>query len=277
VPATAVGLLPAVPVAVFGLSQRNEQVRWLHAPSASMAILAPRAIFWSTSVAVIILSLAVAAWRPQARTWLLVGWGLGPPAALFIVSYLTPLFLPRYVLYVIPAWCLLAAATIRGVSAADRRWVALLRGAVVTMLIFTVSAKAQMEIRQVPQRQGFDYADVFGVIRAGYRPGDGIAYLASDWRLMLPPASTFYLPTDKRPREVFATVPARRAGWWVSTECASVAACQTDASRVWVVRSGNGPDPLADLQQPVQSVLREGYSITEIHHGSITVALLTRR
>jgi mannosyltransferase len=107
--AAALGALPVLPLVWLGMQQRY-QLFWLPEPSWRLLINTPVGLFGSATVGWLIIGLGLAARWPDRRPLaVLVGWALLGATALFAASFVVPLFFPRYLLFTLPAWCLLAA------------------------------------------------------------------------------------------------------------------------------------------------------------------------
>jgi mannosyltransferase len=275
--AVSLGGLPVLPLIWLGMQQRT-QLSWLPEPSWRLLIDTPKGLFGSVAVGWLIIGLVLTArWPTRRGLAVLVGWALLGPATLFAVSFLVPLFFSRYLLFTLPAWCLLAAVAVAGSGARRRPLRDLVRGAVVVVVVLTVSVYDHQAIRQRTERQNADYAAALAIIGERFRPGDGIVYARQDWYFMLAPALAYYLPPQRRPRDVFAVTPAAAAGWWAATECAQPAR-HLDSPRLWVLRlTAHGTDPLAGVEEPKATVLRQWYKVANTWQSkAITVVLLGR-
>jgi mannosyltransferase len=275
--AVSLGVLPVLPLVWLGMRQRD-QLSWLPKPSWRLLINVPVGMFGSVAVGWLIMGLVLAARWPDRRPLVvLVGWALLGPVALFAASFVVPVFFPRYLLFTLPAWCLLAAVAMVRSGACHRPLCGLVWGLVVVTLALIISVYDHRAIRQPTERQNADYAAALAIIGERFRPGDGIVYARQDWYFMLPPAMAYYLPPERRPRDVFAVTPAAAAGWWAATECAQPARF-FDSPRLWVVRlTAHGTDPLAGLEEPKPTVLREWYIVANTWQSkAITVVLLER-
>jgi mannosyltransferase len=86
------------------------------------------------------------------------------------------------------------------------------------------------------------------------------------------------VPTSSRPRDALETHPPRTAGLLLATEGTDVAASLTGTRRVWLVRIGQLPDPLAGIGAAKETVLRDQFQVTQLWYPTgLTVALLQRR
>ncbi|GAA5183459.1 hypothetical protein GCM10023322_22780 [Rugosimonospora acidiphila] len=204
---------------------------------------------------------------------LLAGWAVAPVVVLYLAGEFTPAFWPRYLLYTMPALVLLAAIFLAGIG---RRWAV---AALIVVALF--GATAQAAIRG-PAGHNHDTRGAAAIIAAGDRPGDAIAYALREpvvpWEARDIVAR--YVPADRRPRDVFEVAPQRVDGRLTATECPDLAGCLAAANpgRIWVLRYQSQPDPLRDLGQPKEDLLRAHYSVTRVWLlEGLTVGLLTRR
>lgn len=123
--ASAAGALAVLsPLAWWGLHQR-EQISWIQPTRWRALVNAPQTLFGSGLVGGAFVVLAVLALvLPPAPTSpgpagdsgavrrpavLLAAWAAAPAITLFLIAKVTPLFWPRYLLYTVPAYALLAA------------------------------------------------------------------------------------------------------------------------------------------------------------------------
>lgn len=273
--AVSLGVLPVLPLIWFGMQQRG-QLSWLPQPSWRLLMDTPTGLFGSVAVGWLIIGLALTArWPTRRPLAVLVGWALIGPPMLFAISFVVPLFHARYLLFTLPAWCLLAAVAVTRSGARHYPLHGLVRGAVVVMVALSVSVYDHQAIRQQTERQNADYAATLTIIGERFHPGDGIVYARKDQYFMLAPALAYYLPPQRRPRDVFAVTSAAAAGWWAATECTQPAR-HLDSPRLWVLRlTAHGTDPLAGLEEPKARVLREGYTVANTWQSkAITVVLL---
>jgi mannosyltransferase len=184
------------------------------------------------------------------------------------------MYVDRYVLYVLPAWLLLAAA---GLTSGSRAvgW----RVAAGVLIFLAVGLPAQLEIRR-PDGHGQASRAAASMIATELRPGDAVIYALPEtggsW--FARDAVARYVRADSAPRDALAVRPQRTGGHVVAGECADPAPCLADAPRVWVLRNSYVADPLAGLSEPKRAVLLERYETPSVRHlTGITLALLVRR
>jgi mannosyltransferase len=195
-----------------------------------------------------------------------------PVALLFLAGRFTELWVPRYLVTLVPFVCLLAASAL----APLRLRVALPVVAVVCLL----GAPTQAHIRHThewPRDQPVDYRRAAAVITANRQPDDGIVFSPRDRWAYLDTAASYYLGRSL-PRDVLrAEDPVRRAAFW-ATECDRPAECLAGVNRIWLLARGERDNPFTRMPPAKRQALRDGYAI----QGSwtvpgLTVVLLTRR
>ena len=111
-PAVAGGLAACLPVVLAGSAQAARQVGWIPRPGLDLADFAffGRNLFYSTSVAAALIILAVLAWAAAWReAAFMTALAIGPVAAVWLASQgAYSYFFPRYLLFTVGAWAVLA-------------------------------------------------------------------------------------------------------------------------------------------------------------------------
>jgi mannosyltransferase len=267
----ALGVLPVLPLAWLGQRQ-SEQISWIKPANWRVLLAAPDTLFVAGVIGGFLIVLGLLAFSRRWEVLLLVSWALVPVLTLFLVAKITPLFWPRYLLYTVPAWVLLAALTLTRLS----------RTKAVGLLV-ALALLAHPEQFQLRAADGHSHGDrqAAGIIAANEKPGDGIAYELGEqpepWEARDLVAR--YVPAARQPRDVFAVAPQRTAGHLLATECADLVACldQANPPRMWIIRFAAQTDPLAGLGQPKEDLLRARYRIARLWLvKGLTVALYER-
>lgn len=269
--AALVGAAPGTLLLGLAVAQRG-QVGWI--PPATLTSLArfPSELFGMTAVGgcVLVLGALAVSYRHPAVVY--TAWALVPAAVLFVVGHYTSLWLPRYLLFTLPAWVLLAAMCL------DR--VPLVRGLLIVSAVGLVSLPAQMTFRaQAGHTQ--DTREVATIIANNERAGDGIVYGTEDpggaW--VGRDVVAHYLAPGSRPDDLLLVQPPRTHGKVLAKECADASRCLgTSTSRIWVVRLGTVKDPLQKLGGTKEGALRTSFQVSKIWRpAGMTLALLTRR
>jgi mannosyltransferase len=261
------GLLPLLPLLRWGSRQRG-QVSYI--PRVGLESIEPTtaALFGSLAVGIAIVVLAAFALPLRWPSALYSAWALVPVAALVVVSLVVPMLLPRYLVFTLPAWALLAGFAVARIPG---RW-AIAAVAVIALL----GLPAQLDIRR---GDGHEEATrgMASIIAAQERPGDVAVYAANESRggWTTRDLVTHYVPADRRPRDPLLTRPPRTDGQLLAGECQDVARCLGKPQRVWVVRMGELSDPLNGLGRDKEKVLRGGYHVAKVWRlRNTTLALM---
>src|SRR6185312_6653798 len=133
-PAVAGGLAACLPVVLAGSAQAGRQVAWIPRPDLDLTDFAffGRNLFYSTSVATALIILAVLAWAVAWRdAAFMTALAIGPVAAVWLGSQGSySYFFPRYLLFTVGAWAVLAGI---GLSRLDAR-IAVAAGLILAIL-----------------------------------------------------------------------------------------------------------------------------------------------
>ncbi|MBV9444381.1 MAG: glycosyltransferase family 39 protein [Streptosporangiaceae bacterium] len=278
-----------LPIALVGLGQAGTQLEWLFRPGLSLNTFGffGRNLFYSTAAAAALIIVAVfawaVAWRPAAVATSIA---LAPVATVWLISQGPhSYFFPRYLLFTVAAWSLLAGLAL---SRLDVRLVA-----AAVLVFYVLGAGDQGVIREpgahtwaeYPDNQTTYYWDFAGAARAiakRVHPGDGIAYPGSPIRWeMIDYGVRYYLehdlPAGRIPREVFVARTAAAAGTLYSVDCADPAVCLAHTPRMWIVNDGYLKDPYHYLPAGEAAAMSASYRVTLIRHmPGLTVFLLVR-
>jgi mannosyltransferase len=268
----AAGLV-LVPLAVLGRSQQGRQLDWVGRPGPAALVGLPGSVVQAGVVGGLLFGLAAVGAASRGRWGAVLGLSVLLPAALlFVAGQFTPLFVPRYLVFVVPFGCLLAAGTL-----APLRWGAALAVVLTAGVLGAPEQAALRRTHESPRTAPVDYPAAVRIIAAHRRPGDGIVYAPRDGWAFLDLATAYYLPAD-RPRDVLlAEDQVRRADLW-ATECAQPERCLAPVDRLWLLVRGEHVDPLAGVPASRADPLRAGFRIDRRWTvPGLTVALLTRQ
>ncbi len=271
--AVAAGVAPLAPLLLAGQAQSAGQIAWV--PPLSWARLAetPERVFGAAVIAGAVMALALAAMslRPPAQAATL--WALVPAAGLAAAALVTPLWVPRYLLFVVPGWALLAALALHRLT--------VLRGLVAVLGIAVLAVPAHTTIRT---GYGHEFAsrDIALVIRANRLPGDAVLFgpFAGGDQRTGRDAVMRYLAVDERPADKLMVRPPRTRGSLGAQECpdAEVPSCFGRPDRVWVVRKGAHSNVLTTIGAAKEQLLRQDYVPSRAWPlKGFTVALFTRK
>ncbi|MFB7944667.1 glycosyltransferase family 39 protein [Kitasatospora phosalacinea] len=276
--AVVAGVLPLVPLVLLGRRQVGRQISWITTPDLTSFQPFWNGVFGDPLVGGIFLAMAVMplAWSGNRRRAVEIGMVAALPiAAVYLVSQgKTSYFMDRYLLFTVPAWCVLAAAAITALR--PRVWMALV------FLLGTgyLGMETQEHLRISISHE---YSDERGAARAiadGYRPGDGILPVRGKqaW-MMMDLALDYYLPDDVQPRDVFVAKTAIDRNDLFAKECPDPAACLGDTQRIWMVtyafeNKGNLYEGLPAAQAALLKSEFTPVEVTKVRQ--MTVTLLQR-
>lgn len=271
--ATTVAVAGILPFTLLGLGQRAAQLDWLHpAEPADLANVA-ETVFLSGVLGGAVCALAVTALRDRERwTALLLVSALLPVLVLYAVDQLlTPMFVGRYLIFVVPLLCALAGAALAGLR--------LPLGLTVVLVLASIGLPLQDDIRRT--HSGFDYRRAAYLVQAQARPGDGIIYAPRQGWHFTDIALRYYLG-DAVPEDVLLrSDQAENASLW-ATECPDPAACLKGVDRVWTLSgdnldTGRRASPTDQLTPAQQAVLDGSFRLVgQTRVDGFTLALFTR-
>ncbi|MET8042853.1 glycosyltransferase family 39 protein [Micromonospora sp. NPDC005215] len=279
------GVAIAAPVILRGMKQAGRQISWI--PDSSPWTVWEQA-YGSTLLAVAVTALATAGLlthlrrdavgRTLSATLVAV---LPVPVILLASTGEINYFFSKYLLFLLPAWAVLAGAGI----AALRRTPLVAAGLVV---VAALSVPGQLTLRgeyshgwyTYPRARAFEplsYSQAAGVIDAGYEPGDGLV-VGGVWWWMTEPGVRYYLPADISLRNVFQKRTAAQRDELFGADCGDPASCLRDEPRLWLVVPTVTDAPLTGLSKEPAALLGERYQLAQLTHVTgLTVALLQRR
>jgi mannosyltransferase len=279
----ALALIAAMvmPLAYAG-SDQSSAIDWIQA-DVSAVVQMPIRLFGSYPVAAAIAGAALLAAvtppfvsRRQVVVALLV-WAIVPPVVTYVTFPLLHLFLYRYLLFTLPAWALLAASGLEGIShvAFRRAWPRALIAAValptLALLVLPPHHAARAPIPGEP-----DYRAAARIIAAGQRPDDGIVFSGTK----RPPrmGMAYEMRNDARPADVLLAAPSEELGSYGATECAVALACLGQRERIWLVSTSYSDDPWSEMPKEKASALRLVFTVAQAQQlQRIHVYLLVRK
>ncbi|WP_329111492.1 glycosyltransferase family 39 protein [Micromonospora sp. NBC_01699] len=266
-------ILVLAPLARLGRDQQARQLGWVRSPTLTDLPDLPGELLQSGTVGGLLVGLAAIGLVSRGRRGVVLGaCGLLPVALLYVGGLLTPLWVPRYLLFTVPFACLLAAGPLAPLRL---RW-----ALPVVALAGLLGAPAQASLRrthETPRSAPIDYPAATRIIGAHQQPGDGIVYSPRDMRASLDIAVLYHL-REHHPRDVLATEGPVAAATLDTPECPQPATCLTTVTRVWLLTLGNHPaDPLSAATPAKETALRHTFQITKTWPlPGLTLTLLTR-
>jgi len=260
----AAAIVALAPLLVAGAVQAHGQVGWISRPGLTSAWRTAPQLFMSIPVSIVMLLLAagaVAAGRGVGATWLATA--LAPIMLVLAVSYVAPTsyWYPRYLLFTVPAWAVVAALTTCRLPTAAV-------GAVVVTAALSVPAHLDIRTPLAHEYTTYpfddntpvDYQAVAAVIARHYRPGDGVAIPRGDGEFeQVDLGLRYYLPRSIRLPDVFVARTAVQRGEFYAQEMAAPNLTEVTSKRIWVVGMWNTTDAVASTSPSVAAFLRKYY------------------
>jgi mannosyltransferase len=272
--AVGVALIGVAPLVYLGVGQRQVQIGWVEPLTVRTLTAAPAAIVLATGTAWLLVGMALlATWR-----WLeLAALVLVPVAAIAAVSLLiAPIWVPRYMLFVLMPLALLSAAGAAGAAGAVGLgdWAGLTRLLAVLAVVAATAYYDQRAVRGIAAHNGGNYKQAAAVVRALDRPGDAIVFQSG--RTMRAGMSYYLRAEPDRPADVLLNHSAASRNRLSAAERLDPAPYLRGRHRVWLVVMGRQADPV--VQRPTLGpVLSADFVRTRIWQFShTTLALYTR-
>ena len=286
VEAGGIAMLVVIPLLALA-SQQSSAIGWITADAERVKSF-PEHVFLSTTVATTIIILAcigaiflLTSRRPGDRNVaaMLATWALLPPIFCYASFPLLHLFLPRYVLFIVPAWSILAA--VAACRSGELVWRHLwpVTAVLAILVVAWVGLPDQRAVRASPVAGQPDFRGATTEIHDKLKPGDGIVYndpfgASAD---LARQAVTYEMRDEPRPRDVFLRQTAAQRGWYAASECVDPKPCLGTAPRLWLIYTGFSRDPFAGMAADRASILKRDYAVagTDKFTGVVLV-LLTR-
>ncbi len=291
--AAAGGLAACLPLVLVGSAQARNQITWIPRPGLDLTDFAffGRNLFYSTSVAAALIILAVLAWAVAWReAAFMTATAIVPVAAVWLVSQGPySFFFPRYLLFTVGAWAILAGM---GLSRLDARM------AVAAVLVIAILSAGDQQVIREPGAHSWpsypvgiagsylDYAGAANVVARQAKAGDGIVYQGrqhqQSW-LMIGFGLQYYLARDMPhgvpvPHALFIAQTAAQAGSLYPIPCKHPAACLGQEPRIWIIGGFYEKSPYEAVTPAQATLLRPHYRLGYLKHvQSLTVFLLLRR
>nr|WP_249412184.1 hypothetical protein [Micromonospora endophytica] len=263
--------LAVTPLALTAAGQRARQLDWVDAARPADLAALPGGVAQSGVVGGLLLGLAALGLVQGGRRLVLpASCVLIPVALLFLAGLVVPLWVPRYLVFVVPFACLLA-----GGALASARLPGALAVVALTGLLGLPDQVALRRTHEWPRSATVDYRSAAEIVAAGQRAGDAVVYSPRDSWLFLDLGLRYHL-RERTPRDVLLTEDQTRRGDFWATECDRPAECLAGVERIWLLTAGRHSDPLAAVPGPKGDALRTRYHVTQTWpHPTLTLTLLT--
>ncbi|WP_242907972.1 glycosyltransferase family 39 protein [Actinomadura terrae] len=202
--ATLVAVLAVVPLVLAARGQEGTQVSWLSRPGAGAlydfgVLIAGGGVVLAVLVAAVAVGLLGRGHRDAVA--LVAPWLLVPVAVAWTISQAHPVYHPRYVLYCVCAFALLAGmglATAGEWLPGRRAWAAP-AAATVALACLAVAVLPDQAAMRRPRSRPDDLRGLATVLRQNARPGDAVVYLPADRRVFATAYADAFARLDAAP------------------------------------------------------------------------------
>ncbi|MEU9381085.1 glycosyltransferase family 39 protein [Streptomyces sp. NPDC048279] len=281
--AALLGLSITFPMVAQGTGQSG-QIAW-NVTTADDLIQFPGTLFGSWVTGGTVMALGVLGLLAAGRySVLLAAWAVLPPVLTFVTANQLHLFLPRYLLFTIPAWTLLVAAALTRLTgrldpqARRGTGIKVLSGVLVTaaaagyvLAAWPAVGDAKKDLAAEP-----DYRGAANTIVAGERSGDGMVFngVLSERRAM-----AYELRDRQAPKDVLMEWTPQQNGSYGATECDRPARCLKGVDRLWLVSTvADGRHPLTGKDAKTAAVLGKEFKATRtVRLNHVVVQVLERK
>jgi mannosyltransferase len=269
-------------------SHQSASISWIKADRAAITAF-PADMFLSGPVALALAVLAVVGFvylmvvpevrnRPVAT--MLAAWALVPPIFVLVTFPVLHMFLPRYVLVVLPAWALLAAAGAYLGGALIWRFLGPVTATIAAAAVLWVALPSHALVRQSPVYGQPDYSGAIMRMQELQEPGDGIVFNDAFGQLsdLARQAVDYELRDATKPRDVFLDKTAAQLASFSASECADPARCIGAEKRLWLIHTGSSADPFDGIPAARAQLLKSTYTVAEeVEFTDVDLVLLQRR
>lgn len=259
--------LPALALAWWA-SDQTAQVSWIGLVGADVLWAFPAGLFGAAVVGGILIGLALVGVRPGPAFVALAATAFLPVVLMLSVGAITPIWVARYALFVVPAVAVLAGA------AATRFG---LPQAVAVIVVATVVGWPTQLTNRAPDGHSQDSKNIAAVIGPRYEPGDVAVFPDTHPSISWAARDIYerYLPAP-RPPDVLARQPQRHDGKFLATECVN-ASCLGKPQRIWIIRTDNSADPLAAMSAGKKAAIARSYKPVQRWQSKLLLIVLMER
>lgn len=280
----ALALVLVAPFALLGHQQRA-QVAWTLTEPAELLKL-PQMIFHARNVGIVVLLVGLCGLRLRDPVRRVLGtWALGATLILYFSHPVLHFFIHRYLLFTLPAWCLLAALAAEDLVGALARWrpARVVVPALLLGLVIAVGLKEHRKLRDATRSGSqHSYAAIAAALRSKLQPGDAIAYggtgNAPNWARTAMYFELQALEQARLPRDVFVTRGPAEAGRLSADECRGRGCLPAEVQRLWLVTTNPREQLFEHVTAERRALLVSEFAVAEVTPLSkLTLALLVRR
>jgi mannosyltransferase len=238
IPVIAAALLSLTPLMLLGRGQHQSQLHWVPKPTWRTLVTLPADIAHSAPLGYLLVGLAVAAFaalrsRPYVELLSLV---LAPIAAVLTVSLISPVWVPRYGVFLLTPLAVLAAATITSDHVRSVAVPRLFRTVVLVASLAFLGLPAQIDVRNT--RAAPDTRAMAAAIHAQAATGDVIVYTEYSWTIRT--TLTHYLDEltwgpVRQPPDILLKFTGAQTGRLEATEVNDLQGSLAKGRRIWLV------------------------------------------
>jgi mannosyltransferase len=268
--ATGIASLAVIPLLALAAKQSGS-ISWIKADAAAVRGF-PGLLFGSWQLAALIcglgvFSLALTRRRRHVAGMLLI-WAALPPLIGYATFSWLHLFLPRYFMFTLPAWCLIAAIAATELARALSGWrvpaMWVLGMVVLLPAVGYLSYPHQLDVRSSPVSGQPSYRSALDYIQREAQPGDGVAFNDVFGKLsdLSREAEDYEWRRQDSPRDVFLKYDGAKRGSFSAIECTDSTACLGDTKRLWLIVVNYSQDPFDGLPSERIDLLRLRFSST---------------
>lgn len=240
------------PLVLLGISQAHDQIGWVARPTwGSLIRIGPQFVGGILLALVLAVAAITGVIRHRRLGVMLLSLAVLPILVALLLSVVgsTSYWIARYLLFTLPAWCVLAA------SAVDRIAPRLVGLPVVAIAL--CGLPGQIDLRtplshnwanypyasvSYPGPPGIDYRGAARLIAEQFQPGDGVIG-AHDAHDAIDTDIAYYLPSQVQPRNVFVWQSPAALGSFYPSAQPNPTISETHYPRLWLVTIGHPVDP----------------------------------
>jgi mannosyltransferase len=223
----------------------------------------------------------VVLWRHErGSVMLLVVWAVFPPVFTYVTFPLLHSFLPRYLLFTLPAWVLLAAALVgvvaRRIQPTSPRVFAAV-AAVLLLAMAVVGLPGQVDARHNPVDHEPDFHRAAAIIETHLAAADGIVFAGPRLRGRRALAYEHAIGVIGTPRDVL--LRPGDAGRYRPRQCQHPETCLAGVQRIWMLYTGGTfHGTYVGLGRSTIRVLKRDFTQVKVARGQqFTILRLDRR
>lgn len=274
--AAVAAVIPVLPLAWIG-SEQAKQVSWIPEAAWDSTNNEIVRVTGSVTVSALIIGLALLGAVTLGRRGALLGtWAVAPFYVLLLISPVAALLIHRYVLFTLPAWCLLAVATVTrhaqpapGTATSSWRRAVLPALLVVLCAAFALPMHATNRENVVPGEP--DLRGAVAVLAAEANAGDAVGIHAG-YASRLQDGVNYYLRRADGPElnTVFTAWPGGVATYGRTCRNGD---CLRTAERLWLVSGSTEADQRTGMNPSLSQQLTGFEQVRVVRLTGVTVSL----